>query len=402
MGTQSARRVRRWWRWIIVLGVAILLLIIVGTVLFLRAATPPTPGAFYTPPDPLPAGEPGTILRSEPITANLPAGAVAWRILYLSTGLNGESIAVSGLVIAPEGQSATPRPVIAWAFGTLGVVPECGTSHRANPFEHISVLDLMVREGFVVAATDYPGRGTPGIHPYLIGPVEAYAVLDSVRAAQRLDVAAGDRVAIWGASQGGHATMWAAHLAPEYAPELVLVGAAAQAPAIDLPGIFDATIDRAVGGVLLSQALYAWGQISPEANLDDIIEPTRRAQFERLARTCLTNPLALLAMREIPTLADLLRADPVTTEPWQTITVENVPRGAIDVPLLITHGTADPLIPIEGSVAEAARRCAEGEDVTLMRFPGVQHPGSDETGVATIGWIEDRFAGRPTGPTCGE
>lgn len=392
---------KRVWRWIAVLGLVIVLLLVIGGVLFLRAATPPAPSAFYTPPAPLPPGVPGTIIRSEPITTNLPEGAVAWRILYLSTGLQGEPIAVSGIVIAPEGESAAPRPVIAWAFGTLGVVPECGTSHRNDPFALISALDLMVREGFIVAATDYPGRGTPGIHPYLVGPVEAHAILDAVRAAQRLDAAVGDRFALWGASQGGHAVLWAAHRAPEYAPELVLVGAAAQAAAIDLPGLFEATLDRPIGGLLMSQALYAWGHTYPDADLDTIIAPERRAQFENLARTCLTNPLAFVRMREIPPLSAFLRADPLALEPWRTIVHANVPHGAIVVPLLITHGTDDPLIPLEGSVAEAARRCTQGEDVTLMRFPGVGHPGSDDTGASTIGWIQDRFAGRSTGPTCG-
>ncbi|MFN8565502.1 MAG: hypothetical protein U0703_28605 [Anaerolineae bacterium] len=42
------------------------------------------------------------------------------------------------------------------------------------------------------------------------------------------------------------------------------------------------------------------------------------------------------------------------------------------MPLLISHGTADNLIPMEGSVADAARRCTEGENVQLVRYPGVE------------------------------
>jgi len=186
------------------IGLGIVVLVVIAAVLFWRATIPPTPTAFYTPPDPLPAGDPGTIIRSESITNNLPEGALAWRILYLSTGLNGEPVAVSGLVIAPQGESVSPRPVIAWAMGTQGILPECGTSHQSDPFGYISAVDLMVSEGFVVAQTDYPGRGTPGIHPYLVGPVEAYSVLDSVRAARQLDVSAGDRYAIWGSRWAGY------------------------------------------------------------------------------------------------------------------------------------------------------------------------------------------------------
>lgn len=388
----------KWW----LIGSGLLIAILLGVVAikFWRSTIPPQPTEFYTPPDPLPAGAPGDIIRREAITENLPEGAVAWRVLYLSTGLNGEPVAVSGLIIAPEGGSNAPRPVIAWAQGTQGILPECGTSHRDDPFEFFSVLDLMISEGFVVAATDYPGRGTPGIHPYLIGPIEAHAVLDSVRAARQMEVNADSQFAIWGASQGGHATLWAAQSAADYAPELTLVGAAAQASAIDLPGIFKAVMNEKIGGALLPQAMVAWSMVYPDAHLDSIIKPEQRDQFERLARTCVSTPTAYLRVGNILTPAEFLAVDPLTAEPWQTIITDNIPGGPITVPLLITHGTADPLIPFEGSVNEAARRCAEGEDVTFMRFPGVTHPGSDDTGVTTVGWIEDRFAGRPTGSTC--
>src|SRR3954451_5592698 len=49
------------------------------------------------------AGAPGTVIRSEPI-AFAPAGAQAWRILYRSTGLDGQPIAVSGVAVIPAGE----------------------------------------------------------------------------------------------------------------------------------------------------------------------------------------------------------------------------------------------------------------------------------------------------------
>ena len=65
----------------------------------------PAAAAFYQPPNPLPKKKPGTLIRSEPLT-NAPAGSRGWRILYHSTGLNGEDIAVSGMVIAPTGHAS--------------------------------------------------------------------------------------------------------------------------------------------------------------------------------------------------------------------------------------------------------------------------------------------------------
>jgi len=385
---------RLWVRWLVW---GCILVIIAGGVLvwrFQQAATALPPPAFYTPPNPLPAGAPGTIIRKELLSDNLPAGAVAWRIMYLSTGINGGPIAVTGVVVAPQDPGPAPRPVIAWAHGTVGVLPECAVSHTPDPYKQTPVVELMIREGFVVAATDYLGLGTPGVHPYLVGNVSATAILDSVRAAQQLEVNAGDRFMVWGASQGGQAALWAAQSAAAYAPELELVAAAASAPAINLAGIIQAKMDDQGGGVFISEAVYAWSHVYPEANLDAIIKPEQRAQFERMATTCVSTPAAFLKLGTLLKPSEYLSVDLLATEPWRTIIDQNTPRGPITVPLLITHGSADTLIPIELSEVDVARRCAAGENVQFVRLPGVGHDARNESGVLTVGWIEDRFAER--------
>lgn len=45
---------------------------------------------------------------------------------------------------------------------------------------------------------DYEGLGTPGGHPYLVGPSEGRSVLDVVRAARKLNWHIGKSVAIMG------------------------------------------------------------------------------------------------------------------------------------------------------------------------------------------------------------
>lgn len=69
-----------------------------------------------------------------------------------------------------------------------------------------------------------------------------------------------------------------------------------------------------------------------------------------------------------------------------------------------TSPTARPsaIIPFQGSVDEAARRCAAGEDVELERYPLADHnPALDYSAVGVVGWLEDRFAGRPSASNCG-
>jgi hypothetical protein len=128
----------------------------------------------------------GRLIQAQPL-AGAPDGASAYRILYQSTGLRGEPITVSGMVIAPPGPAPDGgRPVVAWAHPTTGVVERCAPSLARKRFQMIAGLRLMLARGYVVAATDYPGLGTPEVHPYLVGESEGRAVLDSVPGQARL------------------------------------------------------------------------------------------------------------------------------------------------------------------------------------------------------------------------
>lgn len=163
-------------------------------------------GAFYRTSDSEIAGAPGSLIREE-IRPGAPAGATAHRVLYRSTSPDGKPIAVSGIVIIPPG---TPPPggwpIVAWAHPTSEIVPHCAPSLAIFLFQQIAGSRELLEQGYAIAATDYPGLGTPGPHPYLVGDSEARAVIDSVRAARSL---AGpensNRFAVWGHSQGGQA-----------------------------------------------------------------------------------------------------------------------------------------------------------------------------------------------------
>src|SRR3546814_18538890 len=86
-----------------------------------------------------------------------------------------------------------------------------------------------VRNGYVVVAPDYIGLASPTMHPFLVGPDTANAVLDAVRAAREIPgAAAGSNFAVWEESQGGHAALWTAKAARSYAPDLALVATAAR------------------------------------------------------------------------------------------------------------------------------------------------------------------------------
>jgi hypothetical protein len=219
-------------------------------------------GQFYdVDPSELP-GKPGTVIRLEAMPSS-PRGAQAYRVLYRSIGLHGEPIAVSGVVIHPLGQPpATGRNIVAWAHPTTGVARKCAPSLWAHTFDEIPGLDDMLARGYVVAATDYPGLGTAGVHPYMIGESEGRAVLDMVRAAVAMpEPGAAARFVVWGHSQGGHAALYTGELAHRYAPELTMLGVAAAAPATYLGPLFEADINSTDGRLLAAYALWSWSSI---------------------------------------------------------------------------------------------------------------------------------------------
>ncbi|MTA89264.1 MAG: lipase, partial [Actinobacteria bacterium] len=77
--------------------------------------------SFYNTPSSIPSNAPGTVLRFETMNAPFPESQ-AWRVLYTSTGIDGEPIAVSGMVFAPTGPIPPGgRPVVSWAHPTTGI-----------------------------------------------------------------------------------------------------------------------------------------------------------------------------------------------------------------------------------------------------------------------------------------
>ena len=358
------------------------------------------------------AGQPGTLIRVWPLESGGPGNSDAFRFLYRSTGLKGEAIPVSGAIFIPSGPPpAGGRNIIAWAHPTFGVAPECAPSLYPDRAGLIWNLSDMLSQGYIVVATDYPGLGTDGVHPYLIGESAGRAVLDSVRAARHLSKnTASNRFAVWGHSEGGHAALFTGELAARYAPELMLVGVAAAAPATYLVDLFED--DAATEQDLIAMALLSWTgleNISPAT----IVEPAVMPAFTQTARDCLTSvaQFEALAKSEKPLQTErFLKIDPTKTEPWKGIMVRNSPGQApAGAPVFIAQGSA------ARDAAPAAIRwmndrfrkrfakalCAQGVPVSFVELPGVSHVfAARDAAPAAIRWMNDRFRGVPAPSSC--
>jgi len=379
----------------------------VGWAVVARLAEPDSPSGFYTPPEAL-SGEPGTIIRSEPL-APLANGAAVTRVLYVSTGLGDEPIAVSGIVVTPPGTPpAGGWTIVAWAHGTTGIVPRCAPSLESDGGTgKIPEVEQLIAEGHVVVATDYPGLGTPGIHPYLVGESEGRAVLDSIRSARALLAdKTSATAAIFGHSQGGHATLFAGALAPTYAPELKIVGIAPMSPPTALGELLARDIHEPPGIVLTSYAVESWAAVYPGLALDDIVHVGARAATKQLSRQCAT-PDALQELADLPDVlalkARFLSANPEDVPGWNTHLSENSPSltHAIPEPVLISQGEIDTLVRPDVTQSYFDAQCKAGAQVELDAYPGIGH--FDIRPVAPphiLPWIEDRFAGEPVAQGC--
>ncbi len=232
-------------------------------------------------------GPPGTIIRQEPML-QAPGYISAYRVLYRSRGIYNEPIAVSGIVIAPRGDApAGGRPVVAWAHPTTGVVTRCAPSLAFFVFQQIQGLRDMAAHGYVVAATDYPGLGAAGVHPYLVGDSEGRAMLDIVRAARSMPaIGASNQVALWGHSQGGQAALFAGLIAKSYAPELKIVGVAVAAPATELATLMQDDLGTTGGNNLTAMTLWSWDRVFG-AQIGRVVTPQAIPAVNRLAEACI-------------------------------------------------------------------------------------------------------------------
>ncbi len=346
--------------------------------------------SFYNTPSSIPSNAPGTILRFETINAPFPESQ-AWRVLYTSTGINGETIAVSGMVFAPAGPIPPGgRPVVSWAHPTTGIDDQCAPSRSPKPYDDVQGLADFLNLGWVVVATDYQGLGTDGMHPYLVGASEAQGTIDIVRAARNLnETGASSNYFVFGHSQGGQAALFAGQMASTYAPELQLLGVAAAAPAGLLVPLFQADKNTAAGAVLGSYAVVSWSDIFgyDEAT---VVKSSLSERVQAVSEKCVVGGSRLsdieLGINDLILKGRMWAADPATTAPWSNqFALNTAAQSPITTPLLLTQGTADKIITPSTTAELTAIYVAMGNNqATEQVMDGVDHMKAGKASVPYV------------------
>ncbi|MBV6508322.1 MAG: putative inactive lipase [Acidimicrobiales bacterium] len=356
-------------------------------------------GDFYDPPGLRADVEAGDVLRSEPIALQEGVDGTAQRVLYVSTDIEGEPIAVSGVIVRPTGDPPEGGfPVVSWAHGTTGVADQCAPSHT-EPFALDGMAEI-VNNGYVLAATDYEGLGTPGIHPYLVGESEARGVLDIARAA-RQEAGGGNKVVVWGHSQGGHAALFAHQIAGDYADDLEVLGVVATAPPAGLAQFLQQGVNDQDFLAFSAQAYGSWAQVYPEADPATIATGEALRSGGKALEECTVSIASYIGSADVKP-SDVFKADPADTAPWPELTEENTPVGdERGIPLFVAHGGSDQLVPMEGTVAFVQASCSAGEAVEFVTEPEWDHNAAFHAPMPQyLQWMSDRVADAEPPSTC--
>lgn len=324
--------------------------------------------------------------------AKLPASSRQVIVTYRTKGVSGKLVSVTGTIAMPKGRA--PRggwPVVTWAHGTTGIADQCAPSVAVGQNRYgigiYPVIKALPRAGFAVVQTDYEGLGTTGDHPYLNGVSEGRSVLDIVRAARKLSPSLSKRVLIAGHSQGGHAALWAAALAPKWTPELVVRGTVALAPASrigDQAG-FVPTLDSTAFSPLSAMILRGAQISKPGLGIESLLTPEALALWPHTVERCAgeiakpdsfgglkTNTFLKPGADLTPVIAWLNGNDPETLK--------------IKQPLLVLQGGADTTVLPSFTEATVKDLKANGASLKYSVYPKLDHGtiGSDQAAVAEV------------------
>ena len=399
-------------------------------------ALPPQPkdDPFYTysGTTPLEQHPPGAVLATRSVPYHilgLPTPLKTTQLLYRSTSQTGKATANVTSVIQPLVQPDTTR-IVSYqsAYDSLNRSDE--PSYAINggltlgglvTSVELAVFGIFLAQGYTVIVPDTEGQRAD----FAAGPEYGMNTLDSIQAAfnaSAVETASNAHVALLGYSGGAIASEWAAELAPTYARDVNarLIGAA-------------------IGGVLVHPAhnlhyvegTEVWAGVMPMAligiarafgvDFTPYLTPRGMDLFRAMQSSSIVHVLGQPPYRGLK-WTDLVIGEYPTPESLPLfVTLANKlimgTGGTPTIPLFIaqgangfpegTPGNKPDIGPgdgvmIAGDVRSLAREyCARGTVVSYHQYDLLSHTSAVTLFLLqAIGWIHDRFAGKPAPNNC--
>lgn len=340
-------------------------------------------------------GKPGDVITAT--EAPPPVNGRAWIVDHHSTSVDGKDIAERAMLAIP--MTEPPKggfPLIVWGHASKGVADKCAPSLDGPAA--VPLIDNMIAAGYAVVAPDYEGLGASGTHAYMVGPSEGRAMLDAARAAMRVKasgVSAQSPIILWGFSQGGHAAAFAAEIAPLYAPELQLKGAAMAAPVTDVASF----VKRAEGWPeqfgLLVTIVYGFAKNYPDLKIENVLKPAVLDDLDVLEEQCVKEVTDYFNRPIDEMLVKTPRDDPAFAKRFQESLAGQV---KVTIPVLVLQGNIDQIVDPVDTDALVRRYCDKGVNVSYLVRAGENH--NILTDDVLLPWTRGRLVGDPPPNNC--
>jgi hypothetical protein len=373
------------------------------------------PFYVYTGSTPLSQIAPGTVLKERSVTLKISSLTVPYtaeQVLYRTTGQLGQPTVSVTTIIQPVESPLGEIVSYQSFYDALG--SECDPSYTlrgGNPSDtdaqaEAAIIATYVTDGYTVNVPDFEGSLTLD---WGAGQQSGYETLDSIRATESyLNVPASTKVGMLGYSGGSIATEWASELAPAYAPELNIIGAASGGVPVDyaqnltyingdddwagvIPAVLVSLVGRAFG-VHIDHYLSAYGLKIVKQVSDECIG-SFASDYPGLTYQQLLKP-QYQDIFQIRTFVLIMNKEIMGSAP-----------GHPEVPVLLGVGNSDGTgdgIMVAGDVeALAYEYCHQGVPVTFDEYTGLDHTQAAVPFMADAAtFLTNLFAGDAPGNNC--
>ena len=359
--------------------------------------------------------KPGDVLKFEPFnvsTLSIPPDLTAYKIQYVSTGLNGENVPATAFITLPYTTYPGQKPrLMAFAHGTIGVTPSCAPSSSYNFYDYYTWQTLAIA-GYAVVATDYAGLGNNyTTHKYVNAVLNSEDTYWSVIAARRaFPNTFTRRWAAMGHSQGAGA-VWGLSENPRVAGDQSgeYIGGVALAPSAR---VFDLALESAKHQEQTGQAsdsrfmpLIAKGiqAVNPPSTKLDFLSDAAEKRSELIDKLQLCLQASGTVTEGLP-LGGL--TSPTAFLKSEQLKDFQIKYGAAQGKkgyrdLLVLQGMADRTVNYNATKVSYRAACEAGNSVRLSLYPGLDHrPVLTASVPEWMPWLDERFRGLAAPQKC--
>ena len=368
----------------------------------------PDPDPFYAAPPDLESRNPGEVLatRRLPPLSIFPETIVTL-IKFRSTNSTGRPIAATTTVLTPRSHQPD-GPVLSYQHIINGLGTKCAVSrvlYTSDPNLQVReaiLLNALLLSGWSIALPDHLGPN----FAYGAARLGGQITLDGIRAVRRVPEldAAHSRIAMAGYSGGGMATAFAAAMAPKYAPELELVGAATGGVPMNMVKMLEGVNfnPHPAFGLLMAAAIGLEREYPDRFPISDYLNSRGMAARKAIANGC-TNEILVTgaghSVRDYASSTTLIsdhNARAVVEENSLEL-VDGIPK----IPIFEWHSPQDQLIPTDSILDVNHRYCAAGVALQAELTYAPEHLSAAVLGIPSVlNWLAARFRGEPAPSNC--